>query len=258
MGNIECCQRKNDYSEIESKEEIYIREIIDYFTKKMVSNAKLNKLSQRFFSIMLLDIEGSPLDWISEESYNDFIQKIFDKSGKTENESEIQYIILEYNKVKSLTVRDYNENNFHLLLCMWLVGMAPSRTIKDEEKINIIKKIIIKCTKYITYKTFSKFLNTFLEMMLIEITYNFQKHNPQEVKFLLSKVYNIDHVNEYCKWLCWKMGKIITDNKQKVLSDARTINNEFIRDEHLNTFFKKYSFLLQPIELRNNFYNKYK
>lgn len=257
MGNIECCQRKNDYSEIECQEEIYIREIIDYFSKKMVSNDRLNKLIQRFFSIMLLDIEGPPLEWISEESYKNFIQKIFDNNGKATNE-EIQYIILGYNKVKNITIKDYIDNNFHLLLCMWLVGFAPTRTIKDEEKIKMIKTIIIKCNKYVTYKTFSKFLNAFLEMMLIEMTYNFHKHNPKDVNSLLNDAYKSEHVNEYCKWLCWKMGKIITNNNQKVLSDSRTINNEFIRDEHLNIFFKKYSFLLRPIELRNNFYNKYK
>ena len=258
MGNVECCQRKMDFGEVESKEELNIRQILDNFSKKMVSNIKLNKLMQKYFSIMILDIEGPPLDWISEESYNIFVQRIFDINGKQINENEVKYITLDYNKVRNITIKDYSENNFHLLLSMWLVGMAPIRTINDEEKIKIIKQIIIKCNKYITYKTFSKFLNTFLEMMLIEITNNFQNHNPQEVQILLNDIYNISHVNEYCKWLCWKMGKIITKNKKKVLSDTKTINNEIIRDEHLIAFFKKYSFLLRPIELRNNFYNKYK
>ena len=54
------------------------------------------------------------------------------------------------------------------------------------------------------------------------------------------------------------MGKIITNNKKVVMSDTKAINNEFIRDEHLIAFFKKYSFLLRPLELRTNFYNKYK
>ena len=116
----------------------------------------------------------------------------------------------------------------------------------------------MKCNKYITLKTFSKFLNTFLEIMLIEITYNFQKHNLQEAKTLLNDIYNNLHVNEYCKWLCWKMAKIILKNKKIENVEKRTINNEFIRDEHLDIFFRKYSFLLRPIELRNNFYNKYK
>ena len=165
MGNIECCQQKLDFDSVDSKEEIYIRETIDHFTKKMVSNSKLNKLMQKYFSILLLDIEGLPLDWISEESYNEFIYRIFDKTGKSQiKEKEINYIKLEYNKTKNISIRDYSENNFHLLLCIWLIGISPSRTINDDEKIKMIKTIIIKCNKYITYKTFSKFLNTFLEI----------------------------------------------------------------------------------------------
>ena len=255
MGNIECCRPKIDIEAIESEEEIYIREIIDYFTHKMVANAKLIKLMQKCFSIILLDIEGPPLDWISEQSYYEFIYRIFEKSGE---EKKLKYIILEYNKVRNISLKDYYENNFHLLLSIWLVGIAPSKTISDEEKINMIKTIIIKCNKYITYKTFSKFLNTFLEMMLLEITFKFLHHNENDTKLLLNDIYNAAHFSEYCKWLCWRMGKILINNKKIVMSDSKAINNEFIKDEHLYAFFKKNDFLLNPIELRKNFYNKYK
>ena len=173
MGNVECCQRKMDFGEVESKEELYIRQILDNFSKKMVSNIKLNKLMQKYFSIMILDIEGPPLDWISEESYNEFIYKIFASPQK-----EIEFIKLEYNNtIKNLSIEDYYYNKFHLLLSMWLIGIAPSRTLNEEEKIKIIKNIILKCNKYVTYKTFAYFLNTFLEIMLIEVTYNFKRHN---------------------------------------------------------------------------------
>ena len=257
MGNIECCRQKLDKESIEYKEEIFIREVIDYYTKKMVGNSKLIKIMKKCFSIILLDIEGPPLDWISEDSYYEFIYRIFDINSKSQ-EKELKYIILEYNKVKNISLKDYSENNFHLLLSIWLIGITPSRTINDEEKIKMIKNVIMKCNKYITYKTFSKFLNTFIEMMLVEITNNFLNHNLQDTKTLLNNIYNNEYIHEYCKWLCWKMGKIITNNKTNVMSDTKAINNEFIKDEHLNIFFKKYSFLLRPLELRTNFYNKYK
>ena len=47
-------------------------------------------------------------------------------------------------------------------------------------------------------------------------------------------------------------------NKKMEKFEQKEINNEFIRNEHLDIFFRKYSFLLWPIELRNNFYNKYR
>ncbi len=254
MGGVMCCQQKINFDAIESKEEIFIRETLENYSRQMVSNSKLNKLMQRYFSIILLDIEGNPLDWISEESYNEFIYKIFASSQK-----EIEFIKLEYNNtIKNLSIEDYYYNKFHLLLSMWLIGIAPSRTLNEEEKIKIIKNIILKCNKYVTYKTFAYFLNTFLEIMLIEVTYNFKRHNRHEVGILLNDVFNKSHVNEYCRWLCWKMGKIITKKKNKTLSSSKAINNEFIKDEDLLTFFRKYPFLLKPTELRKNFYNKYK
>ena len=104
MGNIECWRQKTDIYSIEYKEEIFIREILENYTTKMVGNAKLIKLMQKCFSIILLDIEGPPLDWISEDTYYEFIYRIFDKSGKSQ-EKELKYIILEYNKVRKITLK---------------------------------------------------------------------------------------------------------------------------------------------------------
>ena len=254
MGNIACCQQRINFEEIDDKEEVYIRETLDYFSKRMIQNSKLQTLMKSYFSIILLDIEGNPMDWISEQSYNDFISKIFQSTQK-----EIELIKLEYkNTFKNLSITDYHKDNFHLLLSIWLIGIAPSRTINDDDKIEIIKQIILKCNKYITFKTFSNFLITFLELMLIEITYNFRGHNRQETEILLNDTYRKPNVNEYCRWLCSKMGKIITKNKKIIRTSSKAINNEYINEEHLKIFFKKYSFLLKPIELRQNFYNKYR
>lgn len=206
------------------------------------------------FSIDLLDIDGLPLSWIQENSYNEFISKIINNEI---DPNILSYIKLSYNNIKNISVKDYYDK-FHLIRGIWLVGMAPPRTLNHDKKIFLIKNIIIKCNKYITFKTFSKFLATFLEIMLIEVTYNFQRHNLEDTKILLNDVFNNLHVNEYRKWLCWKMGNIIIKNKNNIELDTRAINNAFIQDEHLNIFFKKYSFLLWPNELRNNFYSKYK
>jgi hypothetical protein len=254
MGNIECCVQKSPYDEIDSKEEIYIREILHLYYKKMVSNDKLYKLMKKYFSIYLLDIDGLPLEWVEEKNYNSFISDIFDTEV---NNNILSYLKLDYNSIKNISVKDYFDK-FHLLLCIWLVGISPSKTLNSEQKIEIIKNIIIKCNKYITFKTFSKFINIYLEIMLIEMTYNFRKHNLSETKILLNDIYNNFNVSEYCKWLCWKMGKIVLNIKKIDKMDQRAVNNEFIKDEHLDIFFRKYSFLLWPLELRNNFFNKYK
>ena len=253
MGNVECCRQKQNFEHYEYKEEGFILEVFEYFSKKMVNNANLQEMIKKYFSIDLLDIEGEPLDWITKQNYHDFISIIFNQTS----EKALQYIILEYNKIKYITIKDYTDNNFHLLLAIWLIGISPPNTLSQEDKIEMIKNIILKCSKYITYLTFSKFLNAYLEMMLIELTFNFNLHNFEDTTYLLKKIYTSSHVKEYSKWLCWKMTKIITKNKKNILSDNIAINNEFIKDEDLNFFFQKYSFLLNLIELRKNFFNKY-
>ena len=253
MGNIVCCEQKSSLEEIESSEEVYIQKTIELISRKMVSTEKLYKIMKNCFSIDLIDIDGLPLSWIQEYDYNIFISKIFNNEI---DPNILSYVKLTYNNIKNISVKDYFDK-FHLLLIIWLIGMATPRTLSQEKKIFLIKNIIIKCNKYITFKTFSKFLTTFLEIMLVEVTYNFGKHNLEETNILLNDVYNNLHVNEYRKWLCWKMGNIVIKNKNNIALDTRAINNEFIKDEHLDIFFKKYSFLLWRIDLRKNFYNKY-
>ena len=135
-----------------------------------------------------MDIDGLPLEWVDEINYNLFISEIFNINNTNENnDSNISLIKLDYNSVKNISIKDYFDK-FHLLLSIWLIGISPSKTLNQEQKIEMIKNIILKCNKYLTFKTFSKFLNTYLEIMLIEITYKFLKHNEQETKILLNDI----------------------------------------------------------------------
>ena len=260
MGNIGCCQTVNKEAlKVESKEEIFIRETINYYSSKICKLNEINTLMEECFLSQLLDIEGPPLDWVTEEAYNDFMKKIFNIASQSRNKksTHLKFIKLPYDNLKNISVKEYASDNFHLLLCIWLVGISSNSSITVNEKIQMIKEIILKCHKYITFQTFSKFLNTFLEIMLIEVTKQFMEHNDIEVENLLNDVYSSEHIAEYCKWLCSKMGKIISKTKKQILTDTNCFNNEFIKDEQLQEFFNTCPFLFQPKELRNNFYNKY-
>ena len=260
MGGAGCCQTINKEAlKVKSKEEIFIRETINYYSSKICKLKEINNLMDQCFSSQLLDIEGPPLDWITEESYNDFIRKIFNINSQNHNKKStyLKYIKLPYDNLKNITAKEYKSDKFHLLLCIWLVGISSNESITINEKMQIIKEIILKCDKYITFQTFSKFIETFLEIMLIEVTKQFMKHNEIEVENLLDDVYSSEHIEEFCKWLCSKMGKIISKNKKQILTDTTCLNNEYIKDDQLNEFFNLCPFLLQPKELRSNFYNKY-
>ena len=140
MGNIACCVQKSQDEEIDSEEEIYIRETIQYFSKKMASNEKLYKSMQKYFSIYLLDIDGLPLEWVDEQNYNLFLSEIFSINNTDVNNTNLSYIKLDYNSVHNISIKDYFDK-FHLLLCIWLIGLSPSKTFDKEQKIEIIKNV---------------------------------------------------------------------------------------------------------------------
>ena len=50
--------------------------------------------------------------------------------------------------------------------------------------------------------------------------------------------------------------KLITKSK-KYLTEEPSLRNEYINDEHLDTFIRENSFIFSPVELRHNFYSKY-
>ena len=78
----------------------------------------------------------------------------------------------------------------------------------------------------------------------------------KEVTELMTRIYNPININEYCKWLSNKFRKLITKTK-KYLTEEPSLRNEYINDEHLDTFIIENSFIFSPIELRHNFYSKY-
>ena len=83
---------------------------------------------------------------------------------------------------------------------------------------------------------------------------NFKSITYKKIKYLLNDIYNIWHVSEYFKYLYENLENILMKNKKRKFSNKKEINNEFIRNEHLDIFFRKYSFLLWLIDLRKYLY----
>lgn len=133
-----------------------------------------------------------------------------------------------------------------------------SSKIETKEKIEKIKEIIVKNSKVLTFGTFSLFLKTSLELMLCDITMSFADENQYDIEYskLVNEVYNITNINEYHKWIMGKLKKIIIKDKPKLSNESKFIN-EFITDSYLFSFFDENSFLLNALDLRVNFYNKY-
>jgi len=247
MGNEQCCSQNLNY-ELDNNEELYIREEINNLSNKIKNFKTIRELSYEIFGTSLIDIDNEPLEWITPELYEKFLKKIF------ENKCQYKTICLNYNDVNISSI-SYKEK-FNLIILIWLLGIMKNNKMSLDEKINTVKEIIIKNNDYITFNTFSQFIKTFLEIMLIEITFNFKSFNEKEVNALITKIYNLKNMEEYHKWLINKMRKIVSlDNNN--LREEESMKNEYITNEQLNKFFNENSFLFSPIDLRQNFYQKY-
>ena len=133
--------------------------------------------------------------------------------------------------------------------------------LNRKEKIQIIKEIIIKVNKVVTFSSFCAFLKTYLEISLNEITLNFLANYNASVEShqLVNQIFNIQNLEDYYDWLCKKM-KFILEKEyedENEFMNQINLNNAYIRDEHLMMFFEENKFILKTLELRVNFYDKY-
>lgn len=250
MGNNACCATA-DLLEIDSPEERYIRETIKEFSSSLISSEDFEKVCSECFGLQLIEIEGDPLEWVTNDSYDKFISQIYPK--KKSHPEILKYMKLPYGKIE-VSQKEY-KGNYHLLLLMWIIGITKEKTISKKDKKELIKQIINKATKVITFNNFFKFLFTFFEIMLVEVTMNFRDYNYKEISGLVTQTYNVQNINTYVENLRNGMFEIIRENKKQITKS--TIQNDFINDELLEKFFEKYKFLLDVIELRDDFYNHF-
>lgn len=249
-----CCST-NSFLDIDNSVEAQLRESIEINSDNIKRYSDIISISLKLFHIHLLDIECIPLEWITKETYCSFIGSIFKNAPSSKSKISYKDIALNYDDV-NVSNRKYKER-FHLLLLMWVLYLVK---LDRKDKVQVIKEIIVKVNKVVTYETFSCFLKTYLEIALCEITLNLLENQTSsfESDNLINKVFNIDNVADYHNWLCKKMRHIVEKNKEEEgFETMGDIRNEYIKDEQLLMFFEENKFLLKTLELRVHFYNKY-
>ena len=257
MGNSQsnCCS-SNAYFDVDNSQEEKIRESLQIVMSKLKNYNEIKEIIYDTFQTTLIDIDSVPLEWITKPLYQKFLKSVFDSKSEPLSKPAIRSISMNYDDV-NISSKSYKEN-FNLLILIWLLFLMNSSKIETKEKIEKIKEIIVKNSKVLTFGTFSLFLKTSLELMLCDITMSFADENQYDIEYskLVNEVYNITNINEYHKWIMGKLKKIIIKDKPKLSNESKFIN-EFITDSYLFSFFDENSFLLNALDLRVNFYNKY-
>ena len=257
MGNeqIGCCN-SSKFPETDNIQEEKIREELYKVSSQLKNYSTIEEIIYKTFQTTFLDIDSSPLVWITKPLYDKFINSIFNTEIEPLSKASIRTISMNYNDA-NISSSSYKEK-FNLLLLTWLLLLYNNSKMDVKEKYAIIKKIIIKNSRIITFESFSLFIKTALELALCDITMNYAEENNTVIEFhrLVSQVYNFQNINEYHKWMCTKLKKIIIKDKPQLSTESK-INNEFINDEQFGLFFEENPFVLNSLELRINFYNKY-
>lgn len=248
MGNDGCCGVVyKDF--VDSEENLFIKEQLMKYSNKIPSYDKVLNLSTEIFGLSLPEINtDDPLEWVTFPLYERFIKELFFE-GSTK-ESSVNYVILKYNS-KNSSVCAYNDC-FHVKILIWIVGVSCRKKMSVEKKIKVVVEIIIKISSVLTLSSFSDFLFTYLEMMLIEMTSNFIPHNPKEINELSESIFNLMNLEEYHRWLINKMMGLLSLKKT-----FASVKNEFLTEENIESFFKLNPFVLSAVELRDDFYGRY-
>lgn len=258
MGNNQtstCCS-SHYLNDIDNSVEATLRENIETNSGKLKKYSEIKTVATKLFQINLIDIDNIPLEWIKKETYGTFILSIFKTTSNPKNHLNYLDLALNYNDV-NVSDKKYKDK-FNLLLLIWLIYLTK---LDRKEKIQIIKEIIIKVNKVVTFSSFSAFLKTYLEISLSEITLNMLANYNSSVESnqLINQIFNIQNLEDYHNWLCKKMKYIIEKDyeEENEFMKQSNLNNVYIQDEHLMTFFEENKFILKTLELRVNFYDKY-
>lgn len=265
MGN-QCCNQRGYLSD--NNAENLILESMHFYRSKLKNQKEISQLIVDTFHTTLFDIDANPYQWITPNLYNAFLNSIetkqADKDSMFTSSNRRQINQMAFQQCLYLNYADVNVSNtnykdmFHILLNIWLIGITTYPKIK---KLQYIKRIILKVSKINSYGNFGNFLKTYFEIFLIELTQNYafseemNKENRVEMNQLVVSVYSWENVEDFNKYLMKKLKTIICLKKRQLRSE--NIDNEFLTDYIFNQFFDENDYLLDPVELRINFYNKY-
>lgn len=290
MGN--CCCTKESLTDNDA--ENLIRESILLLNTQKLEFEDLDEKISEIIGISLIEIHPTDtIKWITRDNYLKILNNILisDNFDDTMDYSTFQKLAcISYEDINN----KYNSSQLNNFLLWVLANVHYLNNSKTRlEKVKLIEKIILNSDKMLTFKTFKKFLTNYLLVNLLYVTQNFRQctegpmNNDREnlqkdFRFLINDIFNLENVNCYINELIDKMrDKILrnsvtfakvnfneepassTENYVLKTSESKenltssSISNEFLKRSHLQKFFNENFYLLNIIELRENFYNTY-
>lgn len=253
MGN--CCDSKGSLTD--NTAENLIRNTIAILKIRKFHIEEIERVLKDLLGVSLFDIELNPHKWIPMSTYNKLVDDYF-LSDEQITSSRMEDCTLAQRSV--CVAYNKNDKDFHFNLLMWIMSLVKSNR---SDKIKMIKKVILRTQTVLTFNTLRRFLIFYLNLLLVKTTNNFevcdQIHCEDEIKkdfYMLTNVYNKSNINDFVDKLMGRMKKIVIKGNRKL--NDEDICNEFLKESHLRLFFEENFFLLDMLELRNEFYSREK
>jgi len=264
-----CCEAKNVFDLTDNEIENEIRRALYSIHRKKIDYDGFDEKYKKIMSLSITDIHDGK--WYSQENYNKIINCIFKKQSFEENEKNEEYyntdekekekereLVNMKNGFTNVIINpqsDYDKKNFHINFLFQIISFLDDDL---EVKLELLDKSARDFYKVFSMNNFKKFLIKYLEINLIYTTQSFienKRTGKIEETYLVNNVFTKNNIEIFSQSMISTMERIIVKSKPFLQEDG--INNEFIRPADFKEFFFYYKILLENLELRKYFYDKF-
>ena len=240
-----CCEGKLTVDYTDNEVENQIRTTIASLN---ITNLSVSEFEKSFTNIMRIGInEVLDTKWYNEECYMNLLSTIYinNTSGINSNKNQMNLVI---------KLSDKKSFPFFFFL-------QTSSLIRDSfhDKVEFIEKGVKGHFNPLTVKNFKVFIYSYLHVNLNIVTSNYideSNLDSNDARMLTNKIYTEENVKSFSTLYINNLNKIINKNKPFV-KDNNEIDNEIIKSNELKDFFKLNKILLDGLELRKLFYERY-
>lgn len=256
-----CCEAKNILDITDNDTENRIRKVIYDLELTNLDFKEFDEKFKKIISVSILDVDD--VKWYNMEHYLELINIVFLNNEHYVSPSEsIDSILAKRHGVFKNKEHAYfvikpelDKKNFPFYFICQIISLLNDSI---DDKIEVLEKACRFHLKILSVTNFKKFIVKYLEVNLIHCTLSYiegKNSGSLDDSYLINTVYTKRNVELFSRSLLKSVERTIL--KYKPLLNESGLSNEFIRQSDFKEFFYQYKVLLDNLELRKLFYDKF-
>lgn len=239
-----CCGEKN--FRIENEIEKQISEALSGLRIQKYDWSKINAWLDGKIGISLLEVEDFQ-KWVTEDIYLEFVnQRIL--------VTDSQELYLQEQLVPSYS-QIIKQKKPSVYLVSWMLSLLKGQ----QKKVMLVDSIIKTDYEIVNFSTFRRFLSGYLTYNLLTITENLTnllKNSENKADYdEIKETYTLVKLEHFLGALMNQMKNILVLKHRSI--KIGNLEHEFVNIEDLTLFFKENDFVLEVLELREEFFVRY-